>query len=74
MNILTSVHLQIDEVRELLGDLCTEMPSFLTDGTIHRFLRSKSWRTEQATKALKETVKWRRQFKPDQICWVYTCI
>ncbi|TVU18556.1 hypothetical protein EJB05_34662 [Eragrostis curvula] len=59
----------IDEVWELLGDLRTEMPSFLTDGTIRRFLRARNWSTEQATKALKETAKWRRQYKPDQICW-----
>jgi hypothetical protein len=68
------VHLQIDEVRELLGDLRAEMPVFLTDGTIRRFLRSKNWSTEQAIKALRETAKWRRQFKPDEIFWVYTSI
>ncbi|KXG23351.1 SEC14 cytosolic factor [Sorghum bicolor] len=60
---------KIDEVRELLGDLPTEMPSFLSDGTIRRFLRAKNWSMEQATKALKEAVKWRRQYKPDKICW-----
>uniref|UniRef100_A0A0A9B230 CRAL-TRIO domain-containing protein n=1 Tax=Arundo donax TaxID=35708 RepID=A0A0A9B230_ARUDO len=45
------------------------MPNFLSDGTIRRFLRARNWSTEQATKALKETVKWRRQYKPDKICW-----
>lgn len=60
---------KIEEVRELLSDLSMEMPSFLTDGTIRRFLRTKNWSIEQATKALKEDVKWRRQFKPDKICW-----
>ncbi|XP_062181198.1 uncharacterized protein LOC133885494 [Phragmites australis] len=61
--------LKINEVRELLGDLPTEMPGFLSDGTIRRFLRAKNWSTQQATKALKEAVKWRRQYKPDKICW-----
>ncbi|OEL25175.1 hypothetical protein BAE44_0013806 [Dichanthelium oligosanthes] len=60
---------KIDDVRELLGDLPTEMPSFLSDGTIRRFLRAKNWSTEQAAKALKEAGKWRRQFKPEKICW-----
>ncbi|GJN35700.1 hypothetical protein PR202_gb24501 [Eleusine coracana subsp. coracana] len=61
---------KIHEVRELLGDdLLTEMPSFLSDGTIRRFLRARNWNTEQATKAVKETIKWRRQYKPDEICW-----
>ncbi|KAK3140408.1 hypothetical protein QOZ80_5AG0400560 [Eleusine coracana subsp. coracana] len=61
---------KIHEVRELLGDdLQTEMPSFLSNGTIRRFLRARNWNTEQATKAVKETIKWRRQYKPDEICW-----
>uniref|UniRef100_A0A0A9FCB8 CRAL/TRIO N-terminal domain-containing protein n=1 Tax=Arundo donax TaxID=35708 RepID=A0A0A9FCB8_ARUDO len=63
------VQCKVNEVRELLGDLPTEMPTFLSDGTIRRFLRAKNWRTEQATKALKEAVKWSRQYKPDKICW-----
>ncbi|KAJ1275599.1 hypothetical protein BS78_05G147300 [Paspalum vaginatum] len=60
---------KIGEVRELLGDLSMEMPSFLSDGTIRRFLRTRNWCIEPAAKALKETAKWRRQFKPDKICW-----
>ncbi|CAL4892687.1 unnamed protein product [Urochloa decumbens] len=60
---------EVDGVREMLGDLQKEMPSFLSDGTIRRFLRAKNWSTEQAAKALKEAVKWRRQFKPEEICW-----
>ncbi|TVU18558.1 hypothetical protein EJB05_34664, partial [Eragrostis curvula] len=60
---------KINEVREQLGNLTTEMPGFLTDGTIRRFLRSKNWSTVQATNALKETVKWRGQYKPEKIRW-----
>ncbi|TVU18557.1 hypothetical protein EJB05_34663 [Eragrostis curvula] len=60
---------KINEVREMLGVLTTEMPGFLTDSTIRRFLRVKNWNTVQATKALKETVKWRRQYQPEKIRW-----
>uniref|UniRef100_A0A0E0HE21 CRAL-TRIO domain-containing protein n=1 Tax=Oryza nivara TaxID=4536 RepID=A0A0E0HE21_ORYNI len=61
---------KIKKVRELLGSQMTsEMPSFLSDATIRRFLRARNWSTEQATKALKETVKWRRQYRPDTIRW-----
>uniref|UniRef100_A0A0D9WEH5 CRAL-TRIO domain-containing protein n=1 Tax=Leersia perrieri TaxID=77586 RepID=A0A0D9WEH5_9ORYZ len=66
---LDEQHDKINEVRELLGSLTAEMPSFLSESTIRRFLRAKSWSTEQATKALKETIKWRRQCRPDTICW-----
>ncbi|EEC78871.1 hypothetical protein OsI_19228 [Oryza sativa Indica Group] len=62
---------KIVQVRELLGSLAAEMPAFLSDTTIRRFLRARNWSTEQATKSLKETVKWRRQYRPESICWEY---
>uniref|UniRef100_A0A0E0L0D0 CRAL-TRIO domain-containing protein n=1 Tax=Oryza punctata TaxID=4537 RepID=A0A0E0L0D0_ORYPU len=60
---------KIVQVRGLLGSLTAEMPVFLSDTTIRRFLRARNWSTEQATKSLKETVKWRRQYRPESICW-----
>jgi len=60
---------KINKVRELLGELPTEMPVFLSDATIRRFLHAKNWSVVQATKTLKEAVKWRRQYKPEKICW-----
>jgi len=60
---------KINKVRELLGELPTEMPGFLSDATIRRFLHAKNWSVVQATKTLKEAVKWRRQYKPEKICW-----
>ncbi|CAN6333616.1 unnamed protein product [Urochloa humidicola] len=60
---------KINEVRDLLGDLPIEMPGFLSDATICRFLRARNWSTVQATKSLKEAVKWRRQYKPEKIRW-----
>ncbi|CAN6351526.1 unnamed protein product [Urochloa humidicola] len=57
------------KVRELLGDLTTEMPGFFSNATIYRFLRARNWSTVQATKTLKEAVKWRRQYKPEKIRW-----
>ncbi|VAH98145.1 unnamed protein product [Triticum turgidum subsp. durum] len=60
---------KINEVRGLLGNLTEEMPSFLSDATIRRFLRARNWSAEQATKGLKETVKWRREYRPNAISW-----
>ncbi|KAL5661848.1 hypothetical protein ACJX0J_028973, partial [Zea mays] len=59
----------VNEVRELLGDLPTEMPNFLSDATIRRFLRARNWSTMKATKSLKEATSWRRQYKPEKIRW-----
>ncbi|KAF8666260.1 hypothetical protein HU200_053682 [Digitaria exilis] len=61
--------MQINEVRELLGDLPSEMPNFLSDATIRRFLRARNWSTVQAAKSLKEAARWRRQYEPQKIHW-----
>ena len=68
VNILMST--QINEVRGLLGDLPMEMPKFLSDATIRRFLQARNWSTVHAAKSLKEAASWRRQYKPEKICWV----
>jgi hypothetical protein len=68
------MNMQINKVRELLGELPTEMPGFLSDATIRRFLHARNWSTIQATKTLKEAVKWRRQYKPEKIRWVSIAI
>ncbi|XP_025805444.1 phosphatidylinositol transfer protein 3-like isoform X2 [Panicum hallii] len=60
---------KINEVRELLCNLPMEMPKFLSDATIRRFLRARNWSTVQAAKSLKEAASWRRQYKPEKICW-----
>ncbi|CAL4899848.1 unnamed protein product [Urochloa decumbens] len=60
---------KINEVRELLGNLPTEMPNFLSDATIRRFLRARNWSTVQAAKSLKEAARWRRQYEPEKIRW-----
>jgi len=67
VNILMST--QINEVRGLLGDLPMEMPKFLSDATIRRFLQARNWSTVHAAKSLKEAASWRRQYKPEKICW-----
>ncbi|CAN6355737.1 unnamed protein product [Urochloa humidicola] len=60
---------KITEVLKLLGNLPMEMPNFLSDATIRRFLRAKNWSTVQAAKSLKEAASWRRQYKPEKIRW-----
>ncbi|KAG2562123.1 hypothetical protein PVAP13_8KG120100 [Panicum virgatum] len=60
---------KINEVRELLGNLPMEMPKFLSSATIRRFLRARNWSTVQAANSLKEAASWRRQYKPEKICW-----
>ncbi|KAI8982424.1 CRAL-TRIO domain-containing protein [Mycotypha africana] len=40
---------------------------FVTEGTVHRYMRARKWDYEAAKTMLENTIKWRREFKPDQI-------
>ncbi|KAI8333204.1 CRAL-TRIO domain-containing protein [Choanephora cucurbitarum] len=40
---------------------------FLTEATAHRYMRARKWDFEEAKNMLEKTVKWRREFKPDQL-------
>lgn len=60
---------KINEVRKLVTPLSDRLPSFCTDASISRFLRARNWNTGKASKMLKETLKWRLEYKPEAICW-----
>ncbi|KAI9487364.1 MAG: CRAL-TRIO domain-containing protein [Benjaminiella poitrasii] len=40
---------------------------FLTEGTIHRYMRARKWNYEAAKTMLENTIKWRREYKPDEV-------
>ncbi|CAO3607247.1 unnamed protein product [Cunninghamella echinulata] len=40
---------------------------FLTDATLHRYLRARKWDLNAARTMLENTMKWRREFRPDQL-------
>lgn len=61
---------QIKEVRNLASPLSDQLPNFCTDASISRFLRARNWNTEKASKMLKETLKWRLEYRPEAIRWV----
>jgi hypothetical protein len=62
---------KIEEVRKLLGPLPEKLSSFCSDDAVLRYLRARNWHVKKATKMLKETLKWRVQYKPEEICWVH---
>ncbi|KAI9277789.1 CRAL-TRIO domain-containing protein [Sporodiniella umbellata] len=41
--------------------------AFLSEGTMHRYLRARKWDLEAAKVMLENSIKWRREFKPDQL-------
>ncbi|RWR84070.1 random slug protein 5-like protein [Cinnamomum micranthum f. kanehirae] len=60
---------KIKEVRKLLGELPDKLFIFCSDASISRYLRARNWNVKKATKMLKETLKWRFEYKPEEICW-----
>ncbi|XP_058085512.1 uncharacterized protein LOC131232984 [Magnolia sinica] len=60
---------KINEVRRFLGELPDKLSIYCSDASISRYLRARSWNVKKATKMLKETLKWRIQYKPEEIRW-----
>ncbi|EPS69254.1 hypothetical protein M569_05512 [Genlisea aurea] len=60
---------RIDEVRELIGPQPPKLSAFCTDAMISRYLRARSWNVKKAVKMLQSTLKWRSEYKPDEIRW-----
>lgn len=68
--IFSPVFLQINEVRRLVGTFPEKLSTFSSDASISRYLRAQNWNVKKATKLLKETLKWRLEYKPEAIKWV----
>ncbi|TXG52851.1 hypothetical protein EZV62_022020 [Acer yangbiense] len=60
---------KINEVRKLLGPLPDRLSIYCSDATISRYLTGRNWNVKKATKMLKETLKWRAEYKPEEILW-----
>ncbi|XP_042476656.1 phosphatidylinositol transfer protein 3-like [Macadamia integrifolia] len=60
---------KINEVRQLMGPIADKLPNLCSDASILRYLRSRNWNAKKACKMLKETLKWRLDYKPEKICW-----
>lgn len=60
---------KINEVRKLLGPLSGRLSIYCSEASIARHLRARNWNVKKATKMLKETLKWRAEYKPEEIRW-----
>ncbi|OVA03891.1 CRAL-TRIO domain [Macleaya cordata] len=60
---------KINEVRKLISPTADKLPALFSDASISRYLRARNWNTKKACKMLKETFKWRMEYKPEKICW-----
>lgn len=60
-------------MRTLLGPLDEKSSEYCSDATIARYLAARNGHVKKAAKMLKETLKWRMQYKPEEIRWVCKC-
>ncbi|KAK9271022.1 hypothetical protein L1049_026610 [Liquidambar formosana] len=60
---------KINEIRRLVEPLPDKLSIYCSDASISRHLRARNWNVKKATKMLKETLKWRLEYKPEEIRW-----
>ncbi|CAN1188435.1 Phosphatidylinositol transfer protein 3 [Linum perenne] len=60
---------KINEVRRLVGTLPETLSIYCSNATICRYLTARNWNVKKATKMLKDTIKWRADYKPQDIHW-----
>ncbi|XP_060198795.1 uncharacterized protein LOC132627461 isoform X2 [Lycium barbarum] len=60
---------KIDEMRKLIGLLSGKLALYCSDASISRYLAARSWNVKKAVKMLKATLKWRLDYKPEEIHW-----
>ncbi|KZV33924.1 random slug protein 5-like [Dorcoceras hygrometricum] len=61
--------MQINEIRKSIGPITNKFPMQCSDASILRFLEARNGNTKKASKMLKETLKWRLEYKPEKIQW-----
>ncbi|GMP98097.1 hypothetical protein CsSME_00046113 [Camellia sinensis var. sinensis] len=62
-------HAKVNEIKKFVSPIANKFPVLCSDASILRYLRAKNWNTKKASKMLKETLKWRLEYKPDKIRW-----
>eukprot|EP00850_Spirogloea_muscicola_P018074 SM000162S02352 [mRNA] locus=s162:69289:71893:- [translate_table: standard] len=60
---------KLQELRAALGNLTGRDEIYCTDACLRRYLRARHWNPRKAEKMLRESLKWRRHFKPEEITW-----
>lgn len=61
---------QVRELRVALGPLSGRDLLYCTDACLRRYLVARNWNLEKAKTMLEETLKWRADYKPEDIRWV----
>ncbi|CAA7395781.1 unnamed protein product [Spirodela intermedia] len=60
---------KVVEIRKLLGPLPEKLSLYCSDACIARYLEARNWNIKKALKMLKGSLKWRLDYKPEEIRW-----
>ncbi|KAJ7959044.1 Random slug protein 5-like [Quillaja saponaria] len=69
--VIASEELQakVNEIKRLVEPLPDKLSLYCSDGSISRHLKAQNWNVKKATKMVQETLKWRAEYKPEEIRW-----
>jgi hypothetical protein len=60
---------KVKELRARLGALTRRSHQYASDSCLKRYLKAHNWKIEKAEKMIRESLKWRATYKPEEICW-----
>lgn len=60
---------KINETRKLIAPYANKIPALCSDASVIRYLKARNWNAKRAGKMLKQSLKWRLEFKPENIRW-----
>ncbi|KAI4378414.1 hypothetical protein MLD38_015895 [Melastoma candidum] len=60
---------KVQEMKKIIGPLADKLPKLCDDASLVRYLKARNWSTKKAARMLKDTIKWRLEFKPEKIRW-----
>ena len=61
---------QAKQLRAALGPLEGREAIFVSESCLHRYLRARNGDVKKAERMLRNTLKWRAEYKPEEIKWV----
>ncbi|GJP32942.1 hypothetical protein CLOM_g17516 [Closterium sp. NIES-68] len=60
---------KVKALREAIGPLAGRAKLFCTDACLRRYLRARGWNVPKAEKMLRDTLRWRHLYRPEEITW-----
>ncbi|XP_010263672.1 PREDICTED: random slug protein 5-like [Nelumbo nucifera] len=60
---------KVNELRTAIGPISGRSLQYCTDACLRRYLEARNWNVDKSKKMLEETLKWRSNYKPEEIRW-----